>query len=465
MTISPEGSGAAASATAYASRRGVISWFFFDWAAQPYYTLITTFIFAPYFASHVAADEVSGQAIWGFAAGAAGIVIALFSPMLGAIADATGNRKPWIAAFSLPLIVGCALLWFAEPGSVAIAIIGFVVATIGAEFATTFNNAMMPSLVPPNRLGRLSGTGWAIGYLGGLVSLVIMLGLLVGDIDDGKTFFGLTPLLGLDPADYGGDRASGPFSAIWYVVFVLPLFLFTPDAPRRMAVRTAVRKGLAELAATLRSVRHYGNVFRFLIARMIYNDGLLGLFAFGGIYAVSIFDWTTTEVGMFGILLTITGTLGAFVGGRLDDRLGSKAVILGSLTVLVVASLLAVSIDADSILFGIASAPPLADDGLFASTGEQLYLILGAAIGAVAGPLQAASRALLVRLAPRPRITQFFGLYALTGKLTTFVAALAVALLTTLSGSQRIGISVLVVFFVAGGVLMLGVRERQTGRA
>ncbi len=461
MTIPTDGPGAVASAAPYASRRGVISWFFFDWAAQPYYTLITTFIFAPYFASYVAADEVSGQAIWGFAAGAAGVVIAIFSPMLGAIADATGNRKPWIAAFSLPLIIGCALLWFAEPGSVAIAIIGFIVATIGAEFATTFNNAMMPTLVPPSRLGRLSGTGWAIGYLGGLVSLVIMLGLLVGDVEDGKTFFGLTPLLGLDPANHGGDRASGPFSAIWYIVFVLPLFLFTPDAPRRMAVRPAVRHGLRELAATLRSVRRYGNIFRFLIARMIYNDGLLGLFAFGGIYAVSIFDWTTTEVGMFGILLTITGTLGAFVGGRLDDRLGSKPVIIGSLILITLASIGLLSIDESHVFFFLSADGPTPGDGLFASFGERIYLVLGGVIGAVAGPMQSAGRTLMIKLSPPDKITEFFGLFGLSGKITSFAATLTVATVTALADSQRLGISMLVVFFVVGGLLLLTVRAGQ----
>ncbi len=445
----------------YASRRGIFSWFLFDWAAQPYYTLITTFIFAPYFVSHVAADEVSGQAIWGFAAGAAGIVIALLSPVFGAIADAGGNRKPWIAAFSLPLLVGCALLWFAEPGAIAIALIGFTVATVGAEFTTTFNNAMMPSLVPPERIGRLSGTGWAIGYLGGLVSLIIVLGFLVGDVDDGKTFFGFAPLFGLDPATHGGDRASGPFSALWYLVFVLPLFLFTPDTPKRMAAGAAARKGLRELRNTLRSMRRYGNVFRFLIARMIYNDGLLGLFAFGGIYATSVFDWTTTEVGMFGILLTITGTLGAFIGGRLDDRLGSKPVIIGSLVLITLASIGLLSIDADHIFFFIRADGPVPDDGMFASLGERIYLILGGIIGAVAGPMQSAGRTLMIKLSPPEKIAEFFGMFALSGKVTSFAATLAVAIVTTLANSQRVGISILVLFFVVGGWLLLAVNPAR----
>jgi UMF1 family MFS transporter len=320
---------------------------------------------------------------------------------------------------------------------------------------------MMTDLVPEKRLGWLSGTGWATGYVGGLVSLVIALGLLVADPVSGKTFFGLSPLFGLDPARFAGDRASGPFTAIWYLVFVTPLFLFTPDAPKRLALGAAVRHGLAELGRTLRSLRHHANVFRFLLANMIYADGLVALFAFGGIYAAGTFGWTSIELGLFGILLTITGTVGALIGGRLDDRLGPKPVIAGSLTVLVVAILGILSIDADHIAFVIPVAGPSPGDGLFAAPGEKAYLVLGALIGAVAGPMQAASRSLMARLAPRGATAQFFGLFALSGKVTSFFGPLAVGVLTAVSGSQRIGISILVLFFLAGGLLLIRVRPAR----
>ena len=228
----------------------IVAWVLFDPAAQPFFTLVTTFVFAPYFASRVAPDPVTGQALWGYATGAAGFLIALLSPILGAVADATGPRKPWIAAFSVLLVAGSAALWFAIPGSpdgVAIALVAFAVGTIGAEFATVFTNAMMPDLVPAHQLGRLSGIGWAVGYIGGLISLVVVLGLFAAQPETGRTFFGLTPVFGLDPATYAGDRASGPFSAIWYVVLVLPLFLLTPDAKRRLPLVAAVRVGLADL--------------------------------------------------------------------------------------------------------------------------------------------------------------------------------------------------------------------------
>src|SRR5712672_4266410 len=165
----------------YPRRAAVISWIFFDWAAQPYFTLITTFIFAPYFAGFVAPNPASGQALWGFATAAAGLMIALMSPLLGAIADASGRRKPWIAGFGCLLVIGSSLMWFGKPGDrsiIPVLLLSYAIATIGVEFATVFNNAMMPSLVPPDKIGRLSGTGWATGYVGGILSLILVLGFL-----------------------------------------------------------------------------------------------------------------------------------------------------------------------------------------------------------------------------------------------------------------------------------------------
>jgi MFS transporter, UMF1 family len=456
--------GGAAPGDRKASRRAIASWILFDWAAQPYFTLVTTFVFAPYFAARLAANPVEGQALWGYATAAAGFVIAAFSPILGSIADAMGARKPWIAAFSVMLVAGSIALWYAAPGvedAVMIALVAFAVGTIGAEFATVFTNAMMPDLVEEGRLGRLSGTGWAVGYIGGLVCLVIMLGLFVGDPVSGKTLLGVTPAFGLDPARYGGDRASGLFTAAWYLVFVMPLFLFVPDVPRRTGLRAAIRPGLAELAATLKGLRGHANAARYLLANMIYTDGLVALFAFGAIYAAGTFGWTSIELGIFGILITLSGTVGALLGGRLDDRVGPKRVVVGTLIILALASIGILSVDREHILFVIPASPLAAGDGLFASPGEQAYLVLGAVIGAVSGPLQAASRTLLARVAPRQKMTQFFGLYALTGKVTSFVGPLAVGALTMISGSQRIGISILVIFFIAGALVLAGVRPAR----
>ncbi|MEX0852738.1 MAG: MFS transporter [Bauldia sp.] len=444
------------------SRLGVGAWVLFDWSTQPFYTLITTFVFAPYFATHLAATPVVGQSLWGYATAAAGAIIALLSPILGAIADAAGRRKPWIAVFSAMLIVGALALWFAAPGrdsAVMIALVAFVIATVGVEFATAFNNAVMPDLVSEDRLGRLSGIGWATGYAGGLVSLVIVIGFLAANPETGKTLLGLAPILGLDAATFEGDRAVGPFSALWFLVFVLPFFLLTPDRAKAMPIGLAARQGLAQIARTIGDLGRHANIVRYLIAHMVYTDGLVALFSVGGIYAASTFGWSAIELGFFGILLTVTGAVGALVGGWLDDRVGSKLVIFAGLAVLVLSALAILSIDADHLLFVITVAPAAAGDGLFASAGERAYLAIGAAIGAVAGPLQAASRTLMARISPRQSMTEFFGLYALSGKVTSFAGPLTVGLATAAAASQRVGVAVLVVFFGLGGFLLIGVKS------
>ena len=427
----------AAQQRVYPRRAAVVSWIFFDWAAQPYFTLITTFVFAPYFAAHVAPDAASGQALWGFATAAAGIVIALLSPVFGAIADATGRRKPWIAAFGAMLVVGSCLMWIGRPGAPELIVpllAAYVLATIGVEFATVFNNAMMPTLVPPERIGRLSGTGWATGYIGGIVSLILVLGFLAANPDSGRTLFGLQPLFGLDPVTHEGDRISGPLTGLWFIVFVLPMFLFTPDYPARHRLGAAMREGLGQLQATLRSLPQQRDIALFLIANMIYTDGLVSLFAFGGIYAAGTFGWNTIQIGTFGIILAAAGTLGGWFGGKLDDRLGPKRVIAGSMTLLLLAIIAILLVSRDSILF-IPVTPAMPGGPLFASLPERAYLLLGCIIGACGAPLQAASRSLLIRMVPRDQVAQYFGLFALTGKVTSFIGPLLIGTVTALTAS------------------------------
>src|SRR6266513_5906225 len=330
MTVTALAANDVGEGTVYPNRAAVVSWIFFDWAAQPYFTLITTFVFAPYFANFVAPDPASGQALWGFATAAAGFAIALLSPVLGAIADASGRRKPWIAGFGALLVIGASMMWIGKPGDPSVIVpllMAYAIASVGVEFATVFNNAMMPTLVPPDRIGRLSGTGWATGYVGGILSLVLVLGFLAANAESGRTLCVLKPLFALDPVTHQGDRISGPLTGIWFIIFVLPMFLLTPDYPAMLPVSDALRAGLVELKETLGELPKQKSMAAFLLANMIYTDGLVSLFAFGGIYAAGTFGWHTIQIGSFGILLAIAGTFGAWLGGKLDDRLGPKRVI------------------------------------------------------------------------------------------------------------------------------------------
>jgi UMF1 family MFS transporter len=320
---------------------------------------------------------------------------------------------------------------------------------------------MMTSLVSGKRLGTLSGFGWATGYVGGLVSLVLVAGLLVADPGTGKTLLGLAPLVPLDPATREGDRLVGPFSALWYVVFVLPLFLYTPDRnPDPMRAR-AVTAGLGQLARSVKDlVRHHGQVALFLLARMLYADGLGAVFAFGGIYAVYVFGWGAAELGLFGIILTVAGTIGAALGGMLDDLRGSKTVIAATLVLFIAASIGVLSVDSGHVLFVVPVEPRLPASAPFSSAGERVYLGFAVLIGLAAGPIQASSRALLARLTPPGKMTEFFGFFSFSGKITAFAAPLAIGAVTHASGSQRLGIATSLVFLIAGLLLLLRVRMK-----
>src|SRR6478736_2831508 len=403
-------------------------WVLYDWATQPFYTLVVTFLFAPYFVNGFVRDPAFGSTLWAYATGGAELIAALLAPILGSIADAGFPRKPWIAGFSVLLVAGLGGLWLAIPGETGLApivLLSFALAIIGAELATVFNNAMMPSLVSGRRLGTLSGIGWATGYVGGLVSLVLVAGFVVVDPNTGKTLLGLQPIVPINAATREGDRLVGPFSALWYVIFVLPLFL---------------------------------------LARMLYADGLGAVFAFGGIYAASVFGWGPMELGVFGIILTLAGTIGAGLGGALDDRLGSKRVISWALALFILSSIGVLSVDNTHVLFVHPVEPKAAGSAPFSSAGEQVYLAFAILIGIASGPIQAASRTLLARLSPAKKTTEFFGFFSFSGKITAFTAPLAIGAVTALTGSQRLGIGMSLVFLIGGSVMLQWVNAPSAGR-
>ena len=446
--------------------RGLFGWVMFDWATQPFYTLVLTFLFAPYFAATFIGDATRGQEIWGYTTAFAGVIVAIISPILGSIADAAGRRKPWIVISSIAFVFGLCGLWFAAPGGepLYLVLLSVVFATVAVEFMTVFTNAMMPSLVPSGQLGRLSGIGWATGYVGGLIALVFTTGFIVADGETGKTMLGFHPIIPLDTLSHEGERLIGPFSAAWYLLFSLPLLLFTPD---RKSMRhgkrksEVVREGLHELKETIANVRHYSNIVRFLVARMLYADGLGAIFAFGGIYAAGQFGWTATELGLFGIILTVTAGIGAAIGGSLDDRFGARTVIIVGLIVLLIGCAGVLSVDRTHVLYWIEVEPPTPGGGIFAGTGELVYILFGCVIGLMAGPIQASSRALLARISPPEMATKFFGLFAFSGKITSFAAPLMVGIVTGLAGSQRIGIAAVTIPLLLGLFILMTVREER----
>ncbi len=433
-----------------ASKLGQFSWALFDWANQPFFTVVTTFIFAPYFANVMIGDPVAGQTAWAFTQSVSGIIIAVLSPFLGAMADAGGRRKPYVFAFQLLLFAGCACLWWAYPhrpdlaGPIGWAVIA---ATVGAEMSIVFNNAQLPNIVRPERIGWLSGFGWGLGYVGGLIALFVVLA------------FQFTR--GADPA-FTLERLTGPASSIWLLVFVLPMFLFTPDhAPKQLSALEAARQGGRSLLATVHKLGQHRNMLTFLLAFMFYNDGLAAIIAFGGVYASATFGWTTTTLGIFGIILTVFAIPGAFLGGKLDDLIGSKPTVQLAIAGVIVATLGIVGVTADRVLFFVPAAPLEPTRGLFGSTQELVFMAFALLLGFCMGPMQAASRTLVGRLAPAGMSGEFYGLFALSGRATAWMAPLAIGILTAATQSNRLGVACVLVFLVIGFVLFTRVREER----
>lgn len=433
------------------ARKRIWGWFFFDWASQPYNTLLITFIFAPY-VKELMGDGAAAQTAWAFGIGAAGIVIAIFAPILGAMADLSGNRLRWIRLFSIMYIVGSFSLWWAAPDSfnLMLTLVMFAIGMIGMEFATIFTNSMLPDLGTKEEIGRLSGNGWAFGYVGGLIALVVMLVFFAESAATGKTFVGLSPALGLDAAAREGTRFVGPLTAIWYAVFMIPFFLWVRDPKPSKAQKGEVTTALRDVWHTVRRLPKTPSLFAYLGSSMFYRDALNGMYTFGGIYAAGVLNWSVVDTGIFGILAIVSGAIFAWLGGMADKRFGPKRVITWCILVLSFVAISIVFVSRESV-YGISVA---AESNL----PDITFYALGALIGAAGGVIQSASRTMMVRQANPNRMAESFGLYALSGKATSFLAPMAIGVATVISGNQQIGVSPLIVLFLIGLVLLRWVK-------
>ena len=447
-------------------RKRIWGWFFFDWASQPYNTLLLTFIFGPYFAEiargyymgagmEEEAAKAAAQAYWGFGLAIASVAIAILAPILGAIADGTGRRMIWVWVFSSFYIVGSSALWYVAPGgeqdTLLWAVTFFGIGFIGMEFATIFTNALMPTLTDHDDLGAISGSGFAFGYLGGLLALVIMLLLFAENATTGKTLLGIDPLFGLDAESREGTRAVGPFTALWYAVFMIPFFAWVKE-PKTEARRLHIGAAMASLGDLLKSLRYRRSLSAYLVSSLFYRDALNALYGFGGVYASGVLNWSIIQIGTFGILGAITAMVASWLGGRADRRYGPKPVIALSILVLILVCLIIVGMTREGV-WGLAMDPA-------STTPDLVFYICGGLIGAAGGTLQAASRTMMVRHTTPDRATEAFGLFALSGKVASFMAPFLIGVVTAASGSQRIGISPLIGLFLIGLVLLIWVKPR-----
>jgi UMF1 family MFS transporter len=408
----------------------VWSWALYDFANSPFTTLVITFVYATFFTQAIADDPISGTALWGRAITITALVVAIFSPVLGALADRGGYRKRFLLISTAVAVAGTVALYRILPGQVTMALVVVVIANIAFEFGTVFYNAFLPDVAPPGKIGAVSGLGWGLGYIGGLLALALaLIALIRPDV----------PWFGFSVEDGENIRATNLLVAVWFVVFSLPLFLWVPeDRSRASRSGHVFRETVAQLKRTYTEVRRHRQTARFLVARLIYNDGLVTIFAFGGIYAAGTFGFALEEVLLFGIVINLAAGLGAIPMGYLDDLIGAKRTIVLSLAGLLVASAVAIF-----------------------TTSLVLFWLAGVMIGVFAGPNQSASRSLMGRFVPQDLENEFFGFFAFSGKLTAFVGPFALSELTDATGSQRVGVSVVFVLFVLGLGLLLTVDEAK----
>jgi UMF1 family MFS transporter len=409
----------------------------YDWANSAFTTIVVTFIYATYFTRAFAPDEVTGTAYWSRAVALSAIIIALLSPLVGAMADRGGRRRSFLLISTLICVGGTASLAFISPAmenAVLLALALFVVANVAFEVGGVFYNSFLPDVSPPGRIGTISGLGWGVGYTAGIVSMIVALLAFVG-------FGGGDAWLGLSEVDGWNVRAVNLLVAGWFLLFSIPMFLFVKDegAPKK-ALR--VGEAFGELRTTLRELRKFREIVKFLVARLVYNDGLVTVFAFGGIYAQGTFGFEMSEVIVFGIVLNIVAGLGAFLFGFIDDRVGGKKTVMISLVALSAATLL----------------------GVFAPN-RLWFWVAGVGIGMFAGPNQAASRSLMGRFVPHHRQAEFFGFFQFSGKITAFMGPLRLGFVSELFGSQRPGVATVAILFLTGGIILKSVNEVEGIRA
>jgi UMF1 family MFS transporter len=450
---------------AQATKKRIWGWMAFDWASQPFYTVGLTFVFGPYFAVVAAeyfmssgvesgAAKAQAQSLWSSGQTVSGLIIAFTAPFLGAFADNSGRKIPWIAFFSVMFVVAISMIWMLTPEGAAlyIVLILFFIAFIAAESALNFVNAILPSLGNKDEVGRISGSGAAFGYWGGVVSLAIML-LVFVEQDNGRTIFvGLEPPFGLNPNEKEGTRFVGPFIAIWFAVFMIPFFMWVRDDPTTGGKSTNLRAVAGDLWGTMKSVAQRKSLLNFLVGSMFYRDALNALYAFGGVYAALVLDWGITAIGVFGVVAAIAAAITTWIAGLADARFGPKPVIRVAVWLLILVSITIVGTSREQIFWitlPIASTLP-----------DAVFYVCGAIIGGAGGAVYTASRSMMVRHTHPDRPAEAFGLFALSGKATAFLAPAGITLFTWWTGNTQLGFLPVIILFLMGLFLLKWVKPQ-----
>tara|TARA_B100000003_G_scaffold112067_1_gene100351 strand:+ start:2120 stop:3337 length:1218 start_codon:yes stop_codon:yes gene_type:complete len=393
------------------NKKKIISWSLYDFASQPFSTIVVTFVFSSFFTKHIAYDDKIGTQMWSNAIAISAVIVAIVSPFIGAIADNTGRKKLFLVLFTMTSSLFTSMLFMPEKGEVYFALILFIIANVSFEICTIFYNSYLTEITNSKNRGTVSGFAWGLGYIGGILSLFFL-----------QIFLDLENIYDI--------KLSNIYVGIWYIIFSIPLFLIFKDRKKTGIQKDSLKNSYLSIKNTFKAISEYKIILRFLIARLFYNDALITIFGLGGIYAVTTLDFNFNEVVSLAIVLNISAGIGAFIFGFFEDNFGPKKIIIMSLWVLIIATLVAFI------------APET-------NYPKKLFWLSGILIGLMAGPNQSSSRSLMSILVPEDKKSQFFGFYSLTGKITSFIGPFLFGLIT-LYFDQRIALWIVIVLFSIG---------------
>ena len=439
------------------------AWALAQAARDPYVILITIYIFAPYYVTRVMGDPVAGQTLVAGANKWGGWIVMLTAPLLGATIDRLGPRKPWLAGLLCLMVAMVAALWFTPPGGGGLS--PLLVATIFAAMTVAFayhemlHNALLVPAAGLAGAARASGLGLAGGNA---VSVLMLTGVLVAFALPGTvawSWLPAAPLWGLDPALGEPDRVTTLIVAATMAVFSLPLFAKVPDMARSsLGLAAAFRAGAGDLAALFRGARGHRNVLTYLLARMLFTDGLTAILVFSGLFAAGSMGWATLEMLAYGIILSVAAVAGGLLAGRLDDAVGPKLSLKLELGLLIIFWALALGMGRHRLFYQPWDGPPLWDGPMFTTLPEVVFLGLGCVLAITITAAYASSRTLLTRLAPPEQLGVFFGLYVLSGAATMWLGPLLIEWATRVGGSQAIGLTPILGMLGVGWALLFAVR-------
>ena len=393
----------------------VLAWSFYDFANQPFTTIIITFLYSTLFIEFLSINHGNGEWLWGNAIAITSIIVAFISPILGALADKGGYRKFFLIFFTCLCAIFSMLLYFPKQGDIYLALTFFIIANIAFEMGGVFCNSYLPDLSTKKNIGKVSGFAWGLGFLGGLIALFIA--LLLFDVENSYN-------------SYEETRKINLFVGIWFLCFSIPTFLYINDRKKEKIRKSHILKSFQSIRNTFKDIVKYKQIAKFLIARLFFNDALITIFAFGGPYAKHTLGFSMEEVLVFAIILNIAAGIGSFIFGYIEDNIGVKKVINISLLILIIATILAYF------------APET-------NFGQEIFWISGVLIGLMIGPNQSCSRSLMARLTPKEKQNEFFGFFAFTGKATAFIGPFLFGFFAS-QYNQQIALWVVIILFLIG---------------